>query len=326
MIKVEHLSRRYGDFVAVKDVSFEIGHGEIVGLLGHNGAGKTTIMKMITGYLEPSDGQIWFNQQPFDEAPSQAKSHIGYLPENLPVYPDLTVADYLLFTARLRGLEGQEGLQAVRRAISDTELEAKVLSPIATLSRGYKQRVGVAQAILHNPRLLILDEPTNGLDPQQTQAMRTLLKRLSANATVVLSTHIMQEVEAICDRVLMMRQGEMVLDERLENLRQAGALLVSTSLAPAQWQQLRLSGLNFRQDQLVQDHASVSASGQQHRYDYRLHLESGLSSETVNELAASLNSVLHQQGAQTYQLSPERRDLESLFREVNEGREVSHAA
>ncbi|MDH2434600.1 ABC transporter ATP-binding protein [Pokkaliibacter sp. MBI-7] len=320
MIKVEHLSRRYGDFVAVNDVSFQIGHGEIVGLLGHNGAGKTTIMKMITGYLEPSDGQIWFNQQAFDDAPDQAKAQIGYLPENLPVYPDLTVADYLLYAARLRHLEGADAIAAVRRAIRDTELEDKVLSPIHTLSRGYKQRVGVAQAILHNPKLLILDEPTNGLDPQQTQAMRHLLKNLAKNATVVLSTHIMQEVEAICDRVLMMRRGELILDEQLSHLHQSTALLVTTSMAPAQWQQQQLNGVQFAADQ------HLGESNGHHRY--RLPF-AGTHHSPISQaegLAAQVAQRLVEQGAALYGLTPERRDLESLFREVNKTEEVSHAA
>ncbi|MEM8768564.1 MAG: ABC transporter ATP-binding protein, partial [Pseudomonadota bacterium] len=158
MVEAEQLARRYGDFLAVDNVSFTISQGEIVGLLGHNGAGKTTIMKMLTGYLEPSAGRVIVDGIDLSADPKTVQERLGYLPENLPLYPELSVADYLDYAARLRGIEPAA---AVRRAIEATELQSKALEPIATLSRGFKQRVGVAQAILHEPRLLILDEPTN---------------------------------------------------------------------------------------------------------------------------------------------------------------------
>ena len=230
MIDVKHLSRAYGDFLAVDDVSFDISGGEIVGLLGHNGAGKTTIMKMLSGYLEPSAGGITIDGIDLASDPQAVQGRLGYLPENLPVYPDMSVADYLDYAGTLKGLRGEELRQSVRKAIRDTELDIKLLDPIATLSRGYKQRVGVAQALLGAPRVLILDEPTNGLDPNQTQHMRELIKGLSASATIILSTHIMQEVDAICDRALILRGGKLVLDQRLADLRDTGQLLVKTDL------------------------------------------------------------------------------------------------
>ena len=202
MIEAQRLTRRYGDFLAVADVSFAIDAGEIVGLLGHNGAGKTTIMKMLTGYLEPSAGAVQVDGVTVESAPLSVQASLGYLPESLPLYPELSVVDYLEYAARLRGVDPRK---AVHKAIASTELESKALDPISTLSRGFKQRVGVAQAILHEPKFLILDEPTNGLDPSQTQHMRALIQRLAQSATVILSTHIMQEVDAICGRAIILK-------------------------------------------------------------------------------------------------------------------------
>ena len=221
MLQAERLTRRYGEFVAAADVSFEIEPGEIVGLLGHNGAGKTTIMKMLTGYLEPSSGSARVDGIEVEQNPLAVQAQLGYLPENLPLYPELSVCDYLGFVAELRGVD--PGV-AVPRAIAATELQDKALEPINTLSRGFKQRVGVAQAILHAPKFLILDEPTNGLDPSQTQHMRQLIEELAGSATVILSTHIMQEVDAICDRVLILRGGQLVVDERLAALKSSNEL------------------------------------------------------------------------------------------------------
>ena len=220
MLSVRTISRSYGDFKAVDDVSFDVGQGEVVGLLGHNGAGKTTVMKMLSGYLEPDEGSIEFNGRQVTSEPSSLQRQLGYLPEHLPVYPELSVASYLDYAAELKGLKGDEKRREVRLAIEATELGEKLLSSIGTLSRGLKQRVGVAQAILGNPSLLILDEPTNGLDPGQTESMRQLIRRISEHATVILSTHIMQEVEAVCDRALIIRQGQLVVDRKLDELTQ----------------------------------------------------------------------------------------------------------
>ena len=226
MIEADHLTRRYGDFIAVEDVSFRIEPGEIVGLLGHNGAGKTTIMKMLTGALEPSSGAVRVNGKALERSPQAVQRQLGYLPETVPLYPELAVVDYLAYVAQLRQVDDLAG--AVARAVVATGLGDKALDPIATLSRGYKQRVGVAQAILHRPLFLILDEPTNGLDPGQTQHMRELVRNLAESATVILSTHIMQEVGAVCDRVLMLRDGRLALDERLDDLQATSRLNLRT--------------------------------------------------------------------------------------------------
>ena len=219
MIKVNSLFRNYGDFKAVDDVSFEINKGEVVGLLGHNGAGKTTIMKMMTGYLEPTSGSIEVDQLQIDTDTRAIQARIGYLPENCPVWPEMTVIDYLKYQAHLHGVAKVKIQSAVADAIRRTSLKEKATSSIQTLSRGYRQRVGVAQAILHSPDIIILDEPTNGLDPTQLFQMRELIRELAKTATVILSTHILQEVQAVCERVLIMRDGKLVVDSLIADLQ-----------------------------------------------------------------------------------------------------------
>lgn len=307
MIEADRLTRRYGDFTAVDDVSFRIEPGEIVGLLGHNGAGKTTIMKMLTGALEPSSGAVRVDGKALESAPVAVQRQLGYLPESVPLYPELTVVDYLAYVAQLRRLDDASG--AVARAVAATDLGGKALEPIGTLSRGYKQRVGVAQAILDRPLLLILDEPTNGLDPGQTQHMRQLVRNLAESATVILSTHIMQEVGAVCDRVLMLRDGRLALDERLARLRSTSRLNLRTA-ADA--------------DIAKFTDGSASSLGKGRR------LGEGRWLVDVNgdlaEAAERLAKELVARNIPIYELSPEQRDLETVFREVSEGGAPTHAA
>jgi ABC-2 type transport system ATP-binding protein len=316
VIKAEHLSRSYGDFVAVDDVSFEIPHGEIVGLLGHNGAGKTTIMKMLTGYLEPSGGRVEVNGVSVEDSPEVVQRELGYLPERVPVYPEMSVVDYLEYTAALRGVSRSERAAAVRTAILETDLTEKALDPIATLSRGYQQRVGVAQAILDRPKVLILDEPTNGLDPSQTQHMRGLIKQLAREATVILSTHIMQEVNAICDRVMILRNGRLVLDEQLDTLTASRQLLLSSD-APLSAVRNAIAGVEGVSD--VSELASQL---------YALEISQGdpttLTAATVAAAATAAAATAAAARALTshdipiFSLHPEQRDLEAVFREVSE--------
>ena len=293
MIEADRLTRRYGDFVAVDEVSFSIEPGEIVGLLGPNGAGKTTIMKMLTGFLEPSSGWALVDGVELEQDPRTVQAQLGYLPENLPLYPELAVMDYLTHAAELRQVEDVRG--AVVAAIAATDLGEKALDPISTLSRGFRQRVGVAQAILHKPRFLILDEPTNGLDPGQTQHMRQLVQDLAQSATVILSTHIMQEVNAICDRALILRNGALVLDERLKDLQQANALRLRTdAAAPVA--------------SLVSGASSLGEGA------WLLEAEGDLDAAAARAAKALLGA-----DAPIYELAPQQRDLETLFREVSEG-------
>ena len=218
MISVQNVEKRYGEIKAVSEVSFTVQAGEIVGLLGHNGAGKTTIMKVMTGYLEPTNGTIKIDGLDVIEDRIAAQKKMGYLPENAPLYLEMQVQEYLDFIASLRGLKPREREEAIERALASTGLTSHRHQVIQTLSKGYRQRVGLAQAILHQPKILILDEPTNGLDPVQILEIRALIKRLAQHTTIILSTHILSEIEAVCDRVMILIDGYLVEDRSLEEL------------------------------------------------------------------------------------------------------------
>jgi ABC-2 type transport system ATP-binding protein len=308
MIEVHSLTRRYGKNLAVDGVSFTIGSGEIVGLLGHNGAGKTTIMRMLSGYLEPSGGSIDIDGVALATNAHQIQQQLGYLPENLPVYPDMMVADYLEYAATLKGVATKDRYQQMREAISATALEERALDPINTLSRGLRQRVGVAQALLGRPRLLILDEPGNGLDPEQTEHMRALIRKLARRATVILSTHIMQEVDAICDRVLMLRQGKLVLDAHLAQLRQSRTLQLRTNA------DIDALPDYLRRMPQISNIENVPTPGSQLQFLLTLH-DNADPDTAANNIARCVVSA----GASLYQLQPVVRDLESVFREANTG-------
>jgi len=217
-IEVQNLSKFYGSIEAVKDVSFSLGAEQVLGFLGPNGAGKTTVMKVLTGFHFPSSGKAYVGGIPVDEAPVEVKKLIGYLPESVPLYGDLTVDEYLEFAAQARLIPKQ-----ARRPAIDASLEACALGAyrgrkIETLSKGYRQRTGLAQAILHDPPILILDEPTTGLDPNQIIEIRALIKELGKRKTVILSTHILQEVEAVCSQVLIINEGRIAAQGRPEEI------------------------------------------------------------------------------------------------------------
>ena len=236
MIVVQGVTKRYGDLKAVSDLNFNIETGEIVGLLGQNGAGKTTCMKMITGYLEPSAGTVSIDGLDVLTQRTQVQSLVGYLPENAPLYPEMRVEEYLQFIAELRGLKGRKGMEAIDEALEATGLSDRRKQEISTLSKGYRQRVGLAQAIVHKPSILILDEPTNGLDPVQIQEIRALIKRLAKKTTILLSTHILSEIEAVCDRVVILIDGELASDSTLEDLLSRSSL--SLKLKEAEHEQV----------------------------------------------------------------------------------------
>ncbi len=314
MITVERLNRTYGSLWAVKDVSFAIAQGEVIGLLGPNGAGKTTIMKMMCGFLEPSSGSIKINGSDIGQDTQAAQANIGYLPENLPVYPEMTVVGYLEYAAGLRGISPEQTPVEIRRVIAATELQEKAFAKIGDLSRGLKQRVGVAQALLGNPKVLILDEPTNGLDPTQTQHMRDLIRELAKKSTVILSTHILSEVEAMCDRVLMVRSGELVLDSLLKDVQQADSISLQCNLDPAQVQQL-CSAIEG-----VESCDAFSADGITKAQVALIHGSDG------RVLCSALAKAVLNADGELYQLHREQRDLETLFREINRSGGVAHAA
>lgn len=218
MINVSHLSKNYGAFEAVKDVSFEVEKDRVLGFLGPNGAGKTTVMKILTGYHFPSSGTARIDGVSVTDDPVACKRRVGYLPESVPLYGDLTVDEYLNFIAEARLIPHDERKKRVSEAVGLCGLTAKRGARIETLSKGYKQRTGLAQAIVHDPPILILDEPTTGLDPNQIIEIRTLIKDLGRRKTVILSTHILQEVEAVCDQVLILNEGRIAAQGTAESI------------------------------------------------------------------------------------------------------------
>lgn len=304
MIQVEHLTRRYGDLVAVDDVGFRVGRGEVVGLLGHNGAGKTTIMKMMTGFLEPTAGSVHIGDLRVGRDTRAIQARIGYLPENCPLWPEMTVIDYLDYQAALHGVPEARRGSAVAAAIRRTALKDRAASPIHTLSRGYRQRVGVAQALLHGPDILILDEPTNGLDPTQIRHMRQLIRELAQSATVIVSTHILQEVQAVCERVLILRAGKLVVDARLDQLERGDGLQLSVE-GDARPVLREIGAVKAVVEREVRN-------GVRH---YRL--------DAPADCAPAVAEALARAGLRLHALQPQRRDLEAVFAEVNE--EPAHA-
>ncbi len=232
MIEAKNLSKRYGDIVAVDDVSFTVGRGEVVGFLGPNGAGKTTSMRMLTGFVPPSDGTAVLDGHDIFDDPIAARRAVGYLPEAPPLYPEMTVISYLRYVAKIKDVPRARRREALDRALERCALTDVHRRVIGTLSKGFRQRVGLAQAIVHEPPILILDEPTIGLDPLQVQEIRGLIAELTSGSeeetrhAVILSTHILAEVEAICRRVILISEGRKTVDAPLTDLTRDGHTLV----------------------------------------------------------------------------------------------------
>jgi len=219
MIKIKNLSKKFGHLTAVKDVSFEVQPGEVLGFLGPNGAGKSTTMKMITGFLTPTSGEIEVSGFNVSEKPIEVKKRIGYLPEGAPSYGEMTPLQYLEFIAQVRQLSGQSKIDRNKEVIQRLHLDKVLNQSIDTLSKGFKRRVGLAQAILHDPDVLILDEPTDGLDPNQKFEVRELIKSIAPNKVIIISTHILSEVDAICSRAIIIADGKVLADDTPEGLR-----------------------------------------------------------------------------------------------------------
>ena len=300
MISVSNLSRSYGSTLAVDNVSFEITNGEVVGLLGHNGAGKTTIMKMITGFIEPSSGSVEVDGLVLGESTVGIQKKIGYLPENCPVWPEMRVTDYLIYQAKLHLVEEAMIGSLVSEAIEKTRLTEKATARIDTLSRGYRQRVGVAQALLHKPDILILDEPTNGLDPNQILQMRELIKELAASSTVIVSTHVLQEVQAICERVLIMRGGQLVLDSKIKDLQSENKIIFNFQPSESDVITMLSESPLVKKVEEVQNGETTS-----------------LRVEVENAEIPSLIRSLVSAGANIESIMPEKRTLETVFAEVS---------
>lgn len=231
-----NLTRRFGSQTVIDDVSFELRRGEVLGLLGHNGAGKTTTMQMLTGCLSPNSGSIEICGIDLTQNPTLAKTHLGYLPETPPLYRELTVNDYLTFAARLRGMKSTELSAALAQAKQRCGLEAVSKKIIGTLSKGYQQRVGIAQAIIHQPAVIVLDEPTVGLDPSQILDIRNLIRELGSAHSVILSTHLLSEVQSICNRVEILQNGKLIYGDtsaRMQRYGQISGFIVSLRNPPA---------------------------------------------------------------------------------------------
>jgi ABC-2 type transport system ATP-binding protein len=309
MIAVTDLSKRYGRFDALSRVSFSVNAGEIVGFLGPNGAGKTTTMKILTGFLAPSGGVAQVAGFDVVTDSLEVRKRIGYLPESAPIYAEMRVLDYLDFIGRVRGMAQAERVTAIGRAAAECDIEDRLHQPVGTLSKGYRQRVGLAQALLHQPPILILDEPTSGLDPNQILSIRNLVRRIGRSRTVILSTHILQEVQATCDRVLILNRGEIVADAPTEQIQSehAGGTLTRVSYGAGT---VRLGTAALR--------AKIEAIEAVHRVTDQA-TEGELQSFEVlagRDVRADLFQLAVREGLQLYELVKERSTLEEVFRRL----------
>lgn len=301
MIEAQSLTRRYGEFTAVSDISFGVQEGEIVGLLGPNGAGKTTVIRMITGFLPPTSGQIRVAGHDLFREPVTARREIGYLPENVALYPEMRVEEYLLYRARLEGVGRGGRDEALNRAVERCLLEDVRRQIISTLSKGYRQRVGLAAAILHRPPVLVLDEPTVGLDPRQIIAIRELIRELARESTLLLSTHILPEVELLCDRVVILDRGRVIAEGTPESLgeRWSGAALLHVTVQGAP------DGVGEVLGQLPGVERIEAAAGVPGRWTLRCD-EGAQPAATVFQTAVEKGWILTE-------LAPERASLEDVF-------------
>ena len=218
LINAKNLKKSFDQFIAVDKINLQVDRGEVVGFLGPNGAGKSTTMKMLTGFLEPDDGEIFINGIDLKSNPLKAKEYIGYLPEGAPSYSDMIVSDFLSFIGKMRGLSDKSLSNRLEEMAYQINLKEMWDRPVETLSKGFKRRVGIAQALIHDPDILILDEPTDGLDPNQKHEMRNLIKKISKNKAIVISTHILEEVEAVCSRAIIIANGKLLANDTPQNL------------------------------------------------------------------------------------------------------------
>ena len=302
LIKIENLHRHYADTHAVKDISFELHQGQVLGFLGPNGAGKSTSMQIISGVLAPSAGRILINGIDLLDNPKQAKSQIGYLPEKPPVYPDFTVDEYLTYSARLRNIHKSKLVTAVDAAKQRCGLTQVSRRLIGNLSKGYQQRVGIAQAIIHNPAIVILDEPTVGLDPIQIREIRQLIIQLGTQHGVILSTHILPEVQAVCSHVQIINHGKLVFSDSMQSLNQhmqCNQLVVAFTQPPEEAQLLSIPGVK-QLDNLQNGR-------------FRLHTEDA---QPIAELIVTTSVA---QGWGLIELAPEKQTLEQIFVELTSG-------
>ena len=303
MIAVNGVSKNYGSVIAVDDLSFTVDRGEVVGFLGPNGAGKTTTMRMITGTLQPDKGEVLFDGTPITEDLTEAKRRVGYLPEANPLYDEMLVADYLQHVADLRGLSLDNTRMGIASAVEETALAAVFYRPVGECSKGYRQRIGLAAAILHRPEILILDEPTEGLDPNQRVEIRRLVSNLGKERTVLLSTHVMQEVEATCSRLVILSRGALAAIGSVQDLlaNQSGTARYIVEVQGSGVAEI-LSGLSG-----VSGHTVEEVEGR-----VRVVLEV----ITEEDLRPKIFSVARDNNWMLWELYRERASLEQVFRDL----------
>lgn len=311
MIKIKQLSRAFGDFKAVDNISFEVNPGEVLGFLGPNGAGKSTTMKMLTGFLGLSSGSVSIMGNDIQTQSLEARKVIGYLPEGAPSYGEMTVQAYLNFVAEVRGLSGDNLKNAVNSAVSKLALEKVIHQEIETLSKGFTRRVGLAQAILHDPQVLILDEPTDGLDPNQKHQVRELIRNLSRDKIVIISTHLLEEVTAVCTRALILSAGRIVFNgtptELAKKSRYHNAVRIRFNRWDAQYE-AAIRGLDCVAD---------------------IHLPSNEDDENADlvtlfskdgeSILQPVNALIQQQGWDIEEINVESGRLDDVFRQITEG-------
>ena len=303
MIELKNLEKSYGETRALKDVSFSISRGEVVGLLGPNGAGKTTAMKITVGYLLPSAGSATVAGYDVIQQPHQVQEHIGYLPENAPLYHDMLAQEYLSFMADMRGLDETRRRSRLAEVVEECGIARVLTRPIGHLSKGYRQRVGLAAAILHDPEILILDEPTTGLDPNQIVEVRQLIRRMGKTKTVILSTHILSEVEATCDRAVILIDGRVRADGKLSEITRSRVQVVTLSASDAIAARQALATIPGVQ--------SVEAAGRDGAFHtFRLALGA------AGEIGESVSDLARERGWRLRELRRDDRSLEQVFREL----------
>ena len=307
MIHVENLTKYYGDVCAVDQINVDIQKGEILGLLGPNGAGKTTTLRMLTGFLKPTDGHIQVKDYRIDKHSLEIKNLLGYLPESAPLYHDMLVYDYLAYIASIRDIDAEQRVHRIQQLADLCGLNQVMHQPIGELSKGYKQRVGLAHAMMKDPEILILDEPTSGLDPNQIVEIREIIRRIGKEKTVILSTHILSEAEATCDRIVIINKGQIVADDSTENLKTASddQKLIHLTIENADFQAV--------EDQLtslygVEDVSRVMDAGNA--------LKVRLTVNAAEDMRANIYDRIKQTDWVLLEFFQESQTLESIFQEL----------
>jgi len=307
MIEVQNLNKSYGGIRAIESLNFKIKKGEVVGFLGPNGAGKSTTMKILTGFMAPTSGSAVINGFDVFESPIEVKKCIGYLPEVPPVYTEMKVRDYLRYVAKLKGVEKNKIESAISQAVEKTQLGSVEKRLIQNLSKGFRQRVGIAQALVSDPEVLILDEPTVGLDPKQVSEIRDLIQQLRGHHTIILSTHILPEVEATCERIIIINKGKIVAEDtlsNLSNLRSGGQIVNLRLKRPGEDTEKSLSGIGGVQKVLGKNH------------EWTLETQSG--DDMIEKIAA----MVIQKGYGLLEISSAKADLEDIFLKLTYGAEL----